>query len=109
MNHTFTKHQILNITTGRLYTKMGDIYDFFDTVVESGIMTHMLPNASKAIVPILETKLAPKEDFFHNEWKPDSENPEITFEFTSEDRKTFWSNYTELPSIFESLGKNKKP
>lgn len=101
MRHTFTEHQILNITTGRLYTEMGDIYKFFNDVIEPGIMTHMLPNAMRAIVPILKTKLP--EKYFGDFYDPTFPNGTIEFEFTEKDE--FWARYNELPSSLNLLGK----
>jgi len=97
----FTKKQLLNITTGRLYTNMDDIYSFFDSVIEEGIMTHMLPNARKAILPIMETKY-PDLDYTRT-FNPDivDGDKEYEIEFTKEEKALFWKNYSNLPSTFE--------
>jgi hypothetical protein len=46
--------RLRNLTTGKLHTKMEDIYldlEFF--IGDKGIMTHCLPNACKALEPFL--------------------------------------------------------
>lgn len=104
MKHTFTTHQTLNITTGFLYTEMGDIYKFFNDVVEPGIMTHMLPNSMRAIEPILRTKLP--ANLFDIPYTPEIANEQVEFEFTDEDKKQFFINYEALPHPFTLLGKD---
>jgi hypothetical protein len=104
MKHKFKEHQILNITTGRLYTEMGDIYNFFNQVIEPGIMTHMLPNAMRAIVPILKRKLPLK--YFGNFYNPTLPNGDIEFEFT--EKAEFWDAYNALPSSLSLLGTARK-
>jgi len=100
MQYTFTRHQILNITTGILYTPIEDIYEFFDKVISEGIMTHMLPRAADAIRPIM-AEILPDIPGKGYGYKPDSDNSEITFEFTDEHRQKFWKNYEELPSLLD--------
>ena len=99
-NFIFSKHQVLNITDGHLYTNMDDVYAFFESVITPGIFTHMLPNARLAILPILEKKLN-QEEYFGVGYHPLLPNPEVTLIFTDEDREEFWKNYGDLPSPFE--------
>lgn len=106
MQHTFKRHQLLNITTGRLWTQMSDIYSFFEAISgEDGIMTHMLPNALKAFK---NTDLYTREPFISlptEGFNPEHvENDEISFEVTDEDRKQFWKKFEEIPSLL--LGKD---
>lgn len=42
---SFTKLQLLNITTGRLSTRMEDIYDILNHVTDSDLFTSQLPVA----------------------------------------------------------------
>lgn len=99
MVHKFSKHQILNITIGRLHTGIGDVYEFFNKVIEPGIMTHHLPNACKAINPILREKFS--EDFFVDEYRPETKNEEMEFEFTDQDKERFWIAFKAIPSLLE--------
>jgi hypothetical protein len=108
---TFTIPQMLNITTGRLHTDIGDIYKFFNEVIEPGIFTHMLPNALKAILPILKNKLPssiPYEGYHptlhsvrtdNKEWEEYTDTIDITF--TDEEKTQFWNNYNELSNPLE--------
>jgi len=96
MIHTFKKHVLLNITTGRLYTDIGEVYDFFNTVIEPGFFTQMLPRASRAIEPILKEKLP--ADMFGDFYNPEIENVDVSFEFTDEDKKRFLSGYLAQPN-----------
>lgn len=102
MIHNFHLQQILNITTGTLHTNMDDIYDFFNKVIEDGIMTHMLPRSRKAILPILQTKESFKDlPFESGDYREKLGNYNLSFEFTEDDKKQFWENYKELPSPLE--------
>lgn len=104
MQHTFTRHQLLNITTGRLWTTMDDIYKLFNETIEDGIMTHMLPRAMTSFMatagkrePILSL---PKEGYD----PANASNEDITFEVTPDDKIAFWEIYSDQPNPLE--GKN---
>lgn len=44
--------RVRNLTTGRLHTKMDDIYEDIEFLTgEKGIMTHMLLRAREAMMP----------------------------------------------------------
>ena len=46
--------RLRNLTTGRLHTEMGHIYEDLGTITgESGLMTHMLPRVMRAVEPWL--------------------------------------------------------
>ena len=50
--------RLRNLTTGRLHTEMGHIYEDLGWLTgESGLMTHMLPRAMDAVRPWLEEKV----------------------------------------------------
>lgn len=50
--------RLRNLTTGRLHTEMGHIYEDLGTITgESGLMTHMLPRAMRAVEPWLREKI----------------------------------------------------
>ena len=52
----FTLGQILNISTGRLLTNMGDIYTILNYMTGEDLMTHQLPRASRQCEPIVLLK-----------------------------------------------------
>ena len=46
--------RLRNLTTGRLHTEMGHIYeDLGEIIGEKGLMTHMLPRVLRAVEPWL--------------------------------------------------------
>ncbi len=46
--------RLRNLTTGRLHTKMEDVYADVEYLTgEKGVITHMLPNACRALLPYL--------------------------------------------------------
>jgi hypothetical protein len=46
--------RLRNLTTGRLHTEMGHIYEDLGIITgETGLMTHMLPRAMRAVEPWL--------------------------------------------------------
>lgn len=97
MQHTFTRHQILNITTGRLWTKVEDIYQFFNETIADGIMTHMLPRAMTSFMATTGRR-EPIASLPTEGWNPENTpNDEITFEVTDEDKKAFWLMYADQP------------
>jgi len=81
--------RLRNLTTGRLHTEMDHIYEDLGWFTgESGLMTHMLPRAMKAVEPWLKEKVTDKR-FWDGEFDTthtgDFELPEPT----GEDRKGF--------------------
>jgi len=66
-----TYQQLRNLTTGRLHTKMGDIYSLIDFITQSpGIMTHQIPRAVRAIEPWL-CGIVTEPRFWDGEYDPD--------------------------------------
>jgi hypothetical protein len=50
--------RLRNLTTGRLHTEMGHIYEDLETIAgETGLMTHMLPRAMQAVEPWLRERV----------------------------------------------------
>lgn len=88
-----TKGALRNITTGILHTSIGDIYTFIEEYTgEEGIMTHQLPRAGRALIPILKTKLP--DEWFTEEWiKEGLEEPVEVEDMTDEEKKIFWQGY----------------
>lgn len=98
MKYTFPRHQILNITTAILWTKMEDIYKFFEVVSgQEGIMTHSLPRARKAFMSTIGQQ-EPFNLMTDIQYAPtDVPNDEISIEISDEDTKAFWKAYdTEI-------------
>ena len=60
LQREFDLGAVLNITSGRLFTKMDDIYDVLDYLTGSKLFTHMLPEAgalAKSYVLLLHPEL----------------------------------------------------
>ena len=90
--------RLRNLTTGKLHTKMSDIYEDLETITgEKGLMTHMLPRIVKAITPWLHKNVSNprfwdgKFDITHI-GKFDLPTP------TEEDRKVFCKLYKAMPN-----------
>ncbi len=90
--------RLRNLTTGRLHTEMGHIYQDMEYLTgEQGIMTHMLPNAFRAMEPWLKEKATdPKlwEDVYDTTHTGELEISPMT----DDERKVFIERYMGLPS-----------
>ena len=85
--------RLRNLTTGRLHTKMADIYQDIEYITgERGVMTHMLPDATKALLPYLREK-APESRFWTGGYDP-SHLGEIDIPpMNSDERSEFWARF----------------
>lgn len=83
---------------------MDHIYQDFEFLTGgSGIMTHMLPNAARAIKPYLQ-KHAAADKFWEDVYDP-AHAGEIDIPPMDEDeRNAFWNRYQELPHPFAGRG-----
>ncbi len=92
--------RLRNLTTGRLHTKMEDIYSDVEYLTgEKGVMTHMLPNAHKALLPYLRevaTELRLWDGAFDTTHTGAIEVPPMD----TTQRAEFWKRYAALPSPF---------
>lgn len=90
--------RLRNLTTGRLHTEMGHIYQDIEYLTgEKGIFTHMLPNACRALEPYLREK-APDDKFWEDVCDT-AHTGEIEVPPMDEiERKEFWKRYGALPS-----------
>lgn len=90
--------RLRNMTTGRLHTNIGHIYEDIYTLTGSpGVMTHMMPNALRAMTPWLR-QVAPDERLWDGEYDT-SHTGEIDVPVMTEDeRSEFFRRFGELPS-----------
>lgn len=96
--------RIRNLTTGRLHTEIGHIYEDIETITrEEGIMTHMLPRACRAMQPWLRAKL-PDARFWDGQFDVTHTGETVLEPMSDEERKAFFAAYAELPSPFANLG-----
>ena len=94
--------RLRNLTTGRLHTVMGDIYQDIEWLTGSeGIMTHQLPNAVDALRPYLEKYLDGRffDDQFDTSHIGEVEIPQMD----AAEKKEFWERYGALPSPFSKM------
>ena len=98
--------RLRNLTTGRLHTKMDDIYaDIEHLTGEGGVMTHQIPNACRAMEPYLREKVTDAR-FWNGEYDP-SHTGEIDLPpMDGEAKEAMWERYGALPSLLASIGAN---
>jgi len=93
--------RLRNLTTGRLHTKMGDIYKDLGLLTgEKALMTHMLPRALDAVKPWLIENV--KDVRFWDGEYDTTHTGEIDLpETTNADKKLFLERFSAMPSPFE--------
>lgn len=90
--------RLRNLTTGRLHTQMGDIYEDIEFLTgEQGVMTHMLPRAVKAMEPWLRVRI-PDERFWDDAYDPAHIGEFAIEPMFSDERADFWKRYGDMPS-----------
>lgn len=90
--------RLRNLTTGRLHTEVGHIYEDLGWLMgESGLMTHMLPRALKAVEPWLREKVTDAkfwDDAYDTTHLGEFDLPEPT----DEDKQVFFERFKEMPN-----------
>ena len=95
--------RLRNLTTGRLHTKMEDIYADIDTLTgEAGVMTHMLPNACRALEPYLR-EVAPDARLWDGAYDVSHTGQIAVPQMNAEQRDEFWKRFGALPSPFARM------
>lgn len=85
--------RLRNLTTGRLHTQMADIYQDIEYLTgEPGVMTHMLPDATKALLPYLRTK-APDARLWDGEYDPTHDGEIDIPPMNGEEQAEFWARF----------------
>lgn len=99
--------RLRNLTTGILHTEIGHVYEDIEFLTgEKGIMTHMLPRANEAMMPILGErlkKLENSERFFNGKWDKEHLGEVDLQPFAAHEKAVFWENYRALPSLLEGM------
>ena len=90
--------RLRNLTTGRLHTEMGHIYQDLETLIgEKGLMTHMLPRAMKAVEPWLKDRV--KDSRFWNGEYDTTHVGEYDLPIpTEDDQRIFFERFEEMPN-----------
>ena len=92
--------RLRNLTTGRLHTEMGHIYEDLGTITgEEGLMTHMLPRAMRAVEPWLREHVK-DERCWDGEYDTTHMGELELPESTDEDRASMLERYKAQPNPF---------
>lgn len=98
--------RLRNLTTGRLHTKMEDIYKDIEFLVGTeGLFTHQLRSACDAMMPWLKEKIK-EERFWDDQYDTTHIGEYDISPMNEKEKKEFWQAYGSLPSSLEGLGKN---
>lgn len=90
--------RLRNLTTGRLHTEMGHIYEDLGLITgEKGLMTHMLPRAWRAIEPWLRENVTDPR-FWDGEFDQTHTGEFDLPETTPEERKVFFERFAAMPN-----------
>ncbi len=90
--------RLRNLTTGRLHTEMGHIYEDLGTLTgESGLMTHMLPRAMRACEPWLREHVTDPR-FWDGEYDTTHTGEIELPESSHEDRAAMFERYKAQPN-----------
>ena len=93
--------RLRNLTTLRLHTEMTHIHEDLATLMGGGaLMTHMLPNAMKAVEPWLREHVK-DERFWDGEFDTEHTGTVELPDPSPEDRKVMRERYLSCPSPFE--------
>ena len=85
--------RLRNLTTGRLHTEIGHIYEDLETITgERGLMTHMLPRAARAVEPWLREHVTEKR-FWDGEYDTTHTGEYALPEPTADDRTAMLDRY----------------
>jgi len=95
--------RLRNLTTGRLHTDMGHIYQDIELLTGmGGGMTHMIPNVMRAMTPWLKDQVT-ESRLWDGEFDTNHMG-EIDIDPMSEaEQKLMLERYSELPSPFGML------
>lgn len=92
--------RLRNLTTGRLHTEMGHVYEDLGTITgERGLMMHMLPRARRAVEPWLREHVTDPR-FWDGKHDPTHTGEIELPEPTKEDRVAMFDRYKKMPNPF---------
>ena len=93
--------RLRNLTTGRLHTAIGHVYEDLGMITgESGLMTHMLPRAMRAVEPWLREHVTDSR-FWEDEYDTTHTGEYVLPEPTAEDRAAMFERYMAQPNPLE--------
>jgi hypothetical protein len=63
--------RLRNLTTGRLHTNIGHVYEDLEWLIgEGGIMTHMIPRVMDSVMPYLKAQTTDHPHLWDNSYDP---------------------------------------
>ena len=90
--------RLRNLTTGRLHTEMGHIYEDLGAITgEPGLMTHMLPRAMRAVEPWLREHVT-DPSFWNGEYDKTHTGEIKLPEPTEQARAEMFDRYKAMPN-----------
>ena len=93
--------RLRNLTTGILHTEIGHVYEDLEAITgESGLMTHMLPRAARAVEPWLREHV-PAPRFWDGEYDTTHTGDYALPEPTADDRVAMFERYKAQPNPLE--------
>ena len=93
--------RLRNLTTGRLHTEMGHIYEDLGAITgEKGLMTHMLPRAMRAVEPWLR-KHVTEQRFWDGEYDTTHTGEYALPEPTAFEQEAMLERYRAQPNPLE--------
>ena len=93
----FYVQRIRNLTTERLHTEIGHIYEDLELLTGmDGIMTHMIPNIMRAMNPWLKNAIVEKR-FWDMKYDTTHVGTINVNPMTKQEQKEFFDRYAKLP------------
>lgn len=93
--------RLRNLTTGRLHTEIGHIYEDLGFIVgDDGLMTHMLPRVMQAIEPWLREQVTDSR-FWDGEYDTTHKGDYSLRAMTAEESKDALARYAAMPNPLE--------
>lgn len=90
--------RLRNLTTHKLHTEIGFVYEDIGFLTgETGIMTHMIPRAMRALTPWLKEKVKDAR-FWDDAYDPSHEGETAIEPMNEAERGTFFARYLEQPN-----------
>lgn len=91
--------RLRNLSTGMLHTKIDHVYEDIEYLVgEKGVMTHMLPNAMRALEPYLREK-APDPRLWDDKYYTTHQGEIDVTPMEGDAKEEFWKRYKSYPSL----------
>ena len=97
LEHTMNIQRLRNLTTGKLHTEMGHVYEDLEIITGvSGLMTHMLPRVMRACKPWLREHVQDQR-FWDGAYDTGHTGDFDLPDPTAEDRAAMLSRYAAMP------------